>query len=131
MHEPTVAHVHLGRFHQPLAEIRMPRRKPSNEQQTDEQVDVRFGGFDIHVKIAREVRDIEQSALMVCQHRPQLAHATDGDSWSEERNVALEVCANKIVSPAQTACVAGRQKAFRRSPANLQLITCRRRCSRL
>ena len=77
MDQAAVAHINFGRFDQAFAHIGMPRRQAAPQQQSAQQVDVALRSFGIHAHVARQLRHIEQSTLIVGQHGPKVAQGSN------------------------------------------------------
>src|SRR5919106_1339576 len=100
----------------------MPRGKAAHEEQVHEQVEVGGDRLAVHGQGAGERRGVEQTALLVREHRPEPAQGLRRDAWPELRDVALEVGADEIRAPAQARRVRCGQQTFRKPTAQPQGI---------
>src|SRR3546814_16712510 len=71
MDEPAVTHIHLWRFHQPLADIGSVRWKAMDEQQVRQQVYVARDRLRADAQACGKPGGIEKTALTVRTRRPQ------------------------------------------------------------
>ena len=122
MDQAAVAHINLGRFHQALARVLVPRLQAAHQQQVAQQVDVALRRFGVHAQIAGQVRHVEHAALVVCQHRPKAAQSFCCDAWAKLWDVAFQISANEVVTPAQTAGIAGCFEAWRKTATQPQRV---------
>src|SRR3546814_11724160 len=71
MDEPAVTHIHLWRFHQPLADIGSVRWKAMDEQQVRQQVYVVRDRLRADAKACGKPGGIKKTALTIRQHPQQ------------------------------------------------------------
>ena len=71
---------------------------------------------------ACELRGVEQTALMVCEHGPQSPQRLGRDARAQLRYVALEVGADEVLAPAQADRVVARQEAVREAAPDPELV---------
>ena len=120
--EAAVAHVDLGRAHHPLADVGQSRRQPPHQQQVDHQVEVVADGGAADAEAAGDLGGVQQPSLLVGEHRPQPPQRLRRDTRAELRDVALEVGADEVPSPAQAGRVVGGEEALGKAAAHPELV---------
>ena len=103
--QPAVSDEHLGRLHQPLADVRVPRRHATDEAQVDQQVDIAPRGRTADPKSRGQSADVEDLTTVVSQHRPEPAEGFGRNSWGEHGHVALQVGAQEVGAPLRRVAV--------------------------
>ena len=78
MDETAVADVDLGRLHQPLADVDVPRLQPTHEKQVDEEIEVARHRLAGHAERAGDLGGVEHPTLLVRQHRPEPTQGLGG-----------------------------------------------------
>lgn len=63
MRDAAIAHIHLGRFHQPLADISVPGRQPPNEQEVNQKIKITCDRLSIDAQATPQVGSIEILSL--------------------------------------------------------------------
>ena len=71
MRYTSVAHVDFGRLNQPLSDISVPGRQPTNNQEVDKEVEITGDRLAIDSQTARQIGSIQNLRLVMCQHRPE------------------------------------------------------------
>jgi hypothetical protein len=82
-------------------------------------------GRPAHAESACELRGVEQAALVVSEHHPQPPQRLGRDARAQLRDLALQVCADEILAPAQADRVIRREEAVRKAashPESVQLF---------
>jgi len=59
VHNAAVAHINLGRFHQPLAGVVVPGRQTTHQQQIHQQIEVTGNGLAVHAQRACQIGGIQ------------------------------------------------------------------------
>jgi hypothetical protein len=107
----------LGDLDQAFADVAVPRRETTHEEQVHQQVEVGGDRLPVDGQRARQGGGVEQAALLVSEHRPEPAQGFRGDARTELWNVAFQVGANEIHAPAQAGGVGLSQQAVRETTA--------------
>src|SRR3546814_11501793 len=124
MDEPAVTHIHLWRFHQPLADIGSVRWKAMDEQQVRQQVYVARDRLRADAKACGKPGGIEKTALTVRQHRPQALQRLSRQAGPEQPDITLQITAARA---RRAACEHARSPGLRTTPARLAYVQARDR----
>jgi hypothetical protein len=92
----------------------------THQHQIDQQVEIACHGFPVDSQPAGELRRVEQAPLHMGQHRPEAMQRGGRNARTKLRYVALQVGADEILPPDQTARIVIRQEALRQAAANPQ-----------
>lgn len=106
VHSSTIAHLDFRRLDKALAHVRMPRQKPSNENDINKQVEIPTRSTRVDSKAAAKIGNIHEAALMMREHGPEATQSLGRQTRAEGWNIALEIRSNKVPSPAQTRALA-------------------------
>jgi len=122
MNQPAIASVDLGRLHESLLHVRVPRREPPKNQQLDEQIDASRRRSNVDAEPTCEGCDVEHPVLLVRTHRPQPTKRLRGQTGSERGDVAFEVGPDEVPPPPNTRCVVACEEALGESTTNPQHV---------
>ena len=113
--DATVPHVHLRRLDEPPTQVASPGLQAADQKQVHHQAEVAADGDAADVEPSGEGGSVEHLSLIVRQHGPEAAEGLGRDTRPECGDVALEIGANEIEPPVETAFVGLRQKTFRKT----------------
>src|SRR5215203_2730711 len=122
MDDAAVAHIDLRRADQALADIGQAWLQTPHQQQIDHQVEVMAHGRTGHAEPSGKVRGVQQAALVMGEHRPQAPQRLGRHAGAELRDVALEIGADEVGSPAQALHRTGGKEAGREPATHPELV---------
>jgi hypothetical protein len=127
MHQTTVTHIHLGRFHQSLARVDTPWPQAAHQLQADLQIDVALQSGAADAQATCQAALLQKCALLMGQHGPQPAHGFSGQASGEHGHIALQVASHKVLAPAQAGGLIGGQQTVWKTaaqPEGVQVCRC-------
>ena len=105
MGETSVADIDLGRFHQTLADIRVPGRQATHQHQIDQQIEITRHALARDPEPCRKLGRVQEPALFMGQHGPEPPQRLRWNAQPERRDIAFEIGADEILPPGEAGAV--------------------------
>ena len=118
MRDAAIAHIHLGRFYQPLADIAVPSRQSPNEQKVNKKIKITGDRLAIDTQATRQIGSIKNLSLVVCQHRPETPEGPGRYARTKLRNVALHIGSDEVAPPIYAEIAGLSQETARKATPN-------------
>ena len=113
--------IELRRLHLPLADVRIPRVQGAQHERANKNVEIALHRGRRHVQRTRQVRRIEDLAVIVPEHGPEAPQRVAGEADAQRRHVALEEGRHVGFAPDHAVGVRCRQKRRRKAAPQPQL----------
>src|SRR5659263_101697 len=120
--QATVGEIDLRRFHLPLAQVLMPRRKLAHNEGCSQEIQVSANRRLTDPERACELRCVPDLAVGVRQHRPESAKRRRWDPDSQLGDIPFEECAHEASTPFGALAVASREKRSREPSPDPELF---------
>ena len=91
MDDSAIAHINLGRTHQPLADIAMPGGQAADQHQIAQDVDIAGHRLPAEGERRGKLRLVEHTALHMGQPGPLATQRGGGNARAQRRDVPLQI----------------------------------------
>jgi len=124
--ETRVAHIHLGRLALSLGEVLKPGRQHPNHIGALQNIEVVLCSLLVHAQRTRQLRQVQDLAVIVGNHGPEPAERLGGYPNAELREVSLQKGSNEGFSSPEARLVGGGKEGPWEPPAQPELVKCLR-----
>lgn len=120
VNEPAIPDIDPGRFDQPLIAVAVPWGEAPNEKQVDKQVQIVRNCLGCDAEAAAKFRGVQETGLVMGQHRPEPPKRFGGYARSHHGNVAFKIGSYEVLAPTLAGAIGVGQLTVRETSPDPQ-----------